>query len=260
MKKYFTILITFMFVFSSYIVAQEECEKTCEKTCTGKSFVDVSFGADVVSRYLWRGMEFGGTSTAAASPQFQPYINFDFKLNDENIITLGGWGSYSFSNEYEECDLTLKYAYSPKNVGTFSLKLSDFYFPHMGFSYFNFDKKGLGGHTVELDFAYDGTEKFPVHFLVANNVLNDADASSSFYAEVGYTVKIKDVSVFLFTGGATGISPWNQIYEDGFKVSFTGLTASKTVKITDDFSVPVGVTYMVNPHLKKSYIAVKFSF
>ncbi len=253
MKKSITILAFFLFAFSSYLIAQEECEKTCSDKC----FVDVSLGADVVSRYIWRGVEYGGDP---AAPQFQPWISFNFQLNEENSITLGGWGSYGFSGDYSENDLSLRYAYSPAEFGTVALTASDYYYPYLGISFFNVENDGLGAHTIELALSYDGTEKFPIHLAVSNNVLNDIGGTKSFYSEIGYTVNVKDISLFFFAGGASGVSPWYLIEKDGFRIINAGVTASKLVKITEDFSFPIGLSWIVNPELKKSYIAVKLSF
>ena len=88
MKKHITLVILLILTINTIMLAQEEFKNTCSDKC----FVDVNFGADIVSRYLWRGMEFGGTSTTAATPQFQPWISFNFQLNDENSITVGAWG------------------------------------------------------------------------------------------------------------------------------------------------------------------------
>ncbi|MFH0736683.1 MAG: hypothetical protein V1773_19125 [bacterium] len=90
MKKLVTLAVLLILSINTILSAQEECKSTSLDKC----FIDVSVGADVVSRYLWRGMEFGGNP---ATPQFQPWISFNFQLNDENSITVGGWGSYGFT-------------------------------------------------------------------------------------------------------------------------------------------------------------------
>ncbi|MFH0736682.1 MAG: hypothetical protein V1773_19120 [bacterium] len=148
----------------------------------------------------------------------------------------------------------------PAEFGTLALTVSDYYYPYAGISYFNFENDGLGAHTIELAFSYDGTEKFPIHLAVSNNILNDVGGTKSFYSEIGYSVSVNDVSLFFFTGGGLGVSPWHMINEDGFRIINAGVTASKSVKITDDYSLPIGLTWLINPELKKSYIAVKVSF
>ncbi len=253
MKKIISLVLLLIIVSSFSVFAQDECEKTC---CEN-GIVDVRFNADIVSRYLWRGMEFGVTNNSPASPQFQPSININFALNSENTISIGAWGSYGFSGDYNECDLNIKYAYSPASLGTIALTINDFYFPFMGRPFSNYEKEGAGAHTVELNLSYTGTEKFPINLIVANNILGDAPDHKSFYAEIGYTVIVKNVSLFFFTGGAQGVSPWNMVSKDGFIITNVGVTASKTIKITDDYSVPVGVTWVTNPHLDHTLFAVK---
>jgi len=49
------------------------------------------------------------------------------------------------------------------------------------------------------------------------------------------------------------------VSEEGFKLTNVGLTASKSVKISEEYSVPVALSWVVNPHLKKSYITAKIT-
>lgn len=220
----------------------------------GKSLLNLNFGADLVSRYIWRGMDLGGNPS---TPQFQPFLNFDFNVSGNSTFTLGAWGSYGFTGSYSESDLSLKYAYSNENLGTISASVIDFYFPYEKLDFFNYNNDGTGSHIVEMDLAYDGTSDFPIHLLIANNLINRVEGDKSLYAEIGYTVLVKDYSLYFVVGGANGKSFWNQVNEDGFKLTNLGVTASKVIKISDSFSFPVWVSYVVNPHLKTSYVFAK---
>lgn len=219
-----------------------------------RSKFDVGFGADLVSRYIWRGMDLGGNPS---TPQFQPFINFNYNVTQYSTFTLGAWGSYGFTGSYSESDLSVKYAFSKNDFGSLSVSVIDFYFPFENLDFFNYNDDGSGSHIVEMDLAYDGTQDFPIHLLVANNLINRTEGDKTLYAEIGYTVPVNDYQLYFVVGGANGISFWNQVKDKGFKLTNIGVTASKIVKISDTFSFPVWVSYVVNPHLKTSYIFAK---
>ncbi|HPN36913.1 MAG TPA: hypothetical protein PL041_00830 [Melioribacteraceae bacterium] len=235
-----TIIVFLLFISHSF--AQE------------KPALNVTFGTDLVSRYIWRGMDLGGNPS---TPQFQPFVNFDFNFACSHTLTLGAWGSYGFTGSYSENDLSIKYTFYKEDFGTISASVIDFYFPFEKLDFFNYNNDGTGSHIVEMDLAYDGTPDFPIHLLVANNLINRVEGDKTLYAEMGYTVNINNYSIYFVVGGANGTSFWNQVNEKGFKLTNIGVTASKVVKISDTFSFPVWVSYVVNPHLKTSYVFAK---
>ncbi len=234
-------IILFIFLFSTGF-AQE------------KSAINLNFGADLVSRYIWRGMDLGGNPS---TPQFQPFVNFDFNLSCNHTLTLGAWGSYGFTGSYNESDLSVKYTFTKEDFGTITASVIDFYFPYEQLDFFNYNSDGTGSHIVEMDLSYDGTADFPIHLLIANNLVNRTEGDKTLYAEIGYTVPVNEYSLYFVVGGANGTSVWNQVNEDGFKLTNIGVTASKVVKISETFSFPVWVSYVVNPHLKTSYVFAK---
>lgn len=216
--------------------------------------VNAYFGADLVSRYIWRGMDLGGMPS---TPQFQPYLSLEMGLSKYSTFSLGAWGSYGFTGSYSESDLSVKYAFSKENFGTISLAIIDFYFPYENLNFFNFNSDGTGSHIIEADLAYDGDAEFPIHLLVASNLLNRVEGDKTLYAEVGYTFKLNNYELYFVAGGAQGESYWNQVYNNGFKITNLGATASKKLTISENFSIPVAVSYVINPHHKISYIFVK---
>ncbi len=78
-----------------------------------------SMGADLVSRYIWRGVDFGGPS-----PHIQPYLEYAF---GNTGLTLGTWASQSVGgiSTGAEADLYLNY----EVADLFTVGVTDYYFP-----------------------------------------------------------------------------------------------------------------------------------
>src|SRR3989338_6056217 len=81
------------------------------------SSAQVTVGADVVSRYVWRGVDFGN------SPGFQPAIGYT-----TGSLSIGTWGSYSFAGTgtaFSEHDLWASYSFATP-PGTFTVLFTDY--------------------------------------------------------------------------------------------------------------------------------------
>jgi hypothetical protein len=205
--------------------------------------------ADLVSRYVWRGFDFGN------SVSVQPALSYTL-----GGLNVGVWGSYGLamkSSDYDEIDIFASYSISSK-AGTFKPLVTDYTFPYLNTKFFNFDEDSTGSHTIELGLAYTGPDKFPVSVFVGVNVYNDDDNSP--YFEVGYPVSLNDVSLNLFAGATKGTSAWYGVDEDEIAVLNIGVTAAKAIAVTEQFSLPVAVTFVVNPYVEKSYLVFKMSF
>ena len=101
-----------------------------EKVQAGEK-VEASVGADLVSRYVWRGQDLGGVSV-------QPTIELGW-----NGLSLSAWGSVGFTREdTEEIDLTLGY-----ERGGFSVSVTD-YWTNEGSGYFHYGARSTS-HVFE---------------------------------------------------------------------------------------------------------------
>lgn len=201
----------------------------------------VSGGADFVSRYLWRGLDFGNTFSIQPSLAL---TSGDFEV--------GFWGSYPFANTAggnEEMDLYLGYS-----LGDFSVLVTDYYFPNSGGKYGNY--KDPGSHTVEVGLSYGGSESFPISLAAYMNVYNDDD--NTVYFELGYSTEVSEVAVDLFVGGTPG-GDGGFYGTTEFNLINIGVTASKDIKITEDFSLPVFSSYVLNPNMEVGYLLFGFS-
>lgn len=192
-----------------------------------------SIGADIVSRYIWRGTDFG------ESMAVQPALTLGF-----GGLEMGAWGSYSISASgagANENDLWASYTVSTSNGASFSFGITDYYFPAPGgHGFFVTD-----AHTLELSASVTGPESFPVSFLAGKMVRNDDD--KSLYLEASVPVSsFQDVDLSLTAGMVAGESEFYGT--EGTAFVNLGVSASKELVITDSFSLPLSVSYILNPN------------
>lgn len=211
------------------------------------SFAQLKFGADIYSRYNWRGLDFGN------APAFQPSLAFTF-----GGFSVGAWGSYAFpttTTTYAENDLYASYVFSTESAGNFTLLFTDYYYPSAGIKFSDFEKNG-GAHTMEAGVIYSGSEKFPISLAVYINLHNDVDNSS--YIQVGYPFSVYDATITL----AAGFVPLKSAYYATDKANLINLniTATKSIAITDKFSIPINVSYIANPALDITYLVFGAGF
>ncbi len=220
-----------------------------------------SIGTDVVSRYVWRGLNLGGSS-----PHIQPYIEFSFGSTG---LAIGAWGSYSLGlNAGAEADLYI--SYSPTDW--LNLTVTDFFFPvDQSFErsdYFNY-KKDETSHTIEAMVTVGGFESFPVYATFAMN-LYGADGKDergenymAKYLEVGYSGSTSDFEYSLFAGFALddpktdlGGIGW---YGEKAGLINLGIGLSKEFKFAGK-SLPVSSSLIFNPEAGNIYLVFGISF
>jgi hypothetical protein len=131
-----------------------------------RASAEIDFSADVVSRNVWRGRDYGNAATV------QPGITWT-----QGTLEIGAWSSWAITGaEANENDLHISYG-----VGPVTLMVSDFYFPTETESdLFNLDDTD-GVHTIEICATY---QSGPVSLMGALNVWGDSD--DSFYVEGRY--------------------------------------------------------------------------
>ena len=67
---------------------------------------ELTFGADLFSRYIWRGVDFSGNS-----PSLQPWATFKTG-NETHSFSVGLWSAFSLANSTnEEADLFVNYTF-----------------------------------------------------------------------------------------------------------------------------------------------------
>lgn len=210
----------------------------------------VGFGADFVSRYIWRGYDFGDSFS------IQPGL----ALRAENF-ELGTWGAYSIGAEgasANEHDLYATYSIGLGNSASFAITLTDYYFPNgagESGSWLNFDGDGDGAHWLELMGSITFPETFPVTLSAALMAHNDPD--NSLYLEGGVPFRVSDVEMSFTLGLVAAKSDFYGVA--GASLVNLGLSAGKDLQITETFSLPFHAAYVMNPTTEKTYLVFGFS-
>ena len=272
-KKIPFLLLALLLVVPFSLIRAQGGHEITPKTSRSHLFL----GADLVSRYIWRGMIFGGNS-----PSIQPSFTYSIKG-----FEAGAWGAFSLSgsNYSEEVDLHVSQSFAHH---MFTVTLTDYFFPSDTgrYNYFQYGKDKTG-HIFEGTLAFNGTEKFPLTVLVATNFYGadairtgDNPASPDFnrktgiqystYFEFGYPFTWKGVDFNTFLGfnattpkkadPATGYLGETGFYGNGFGVVNLGFKASKAIPITKKYALPVMVSLMTNPQAGKIYFVFGISF
>lgn len=213
-------------------------EEESEEEVSGAAF---DAGADLVSRYVWRGL---GLSSA---PAVQPWVSYSMPLGGKASLEVGAWGSYSFQglSDGSEADL-----YATLSLGMVSFTVTDYFFPsdlESTQNYFDY-----GNHVFE---GMIGLEKGNFSASFGYYFAGDA-ANDDIYVELGYTLGDVD----LFVGGGdesyTIVMDEDGLPQDGdFDIINVGLTYNKEIK-----SIPAFGSLMFNPDAEKIYIVFGVSF
>jgi hypothetical protein len=218
---------------------------------TGQDALEASVGADVVSKYVWRGVDQGWGAS------IQPSLGVSYKG-----FSLGAWSSVSVADPgFSEFDLSLGYS-----VGGFSIGVTDYYWNGSAGSFFNYY---LDNHLFEGNLSFTFGEKFPLTlswntFFAGNIDKDDEDKQMySTYIEAAYDFTLGGLD---FTA-SIGASPWDSpawlnptIGETGFRISSLSLAGTKKLDITPSFSVPVFVQCIFSPATDASHLVIGFSF
>lgn len=214
---------------------------------------ELGVGADIVSRYIWRGLEVGGNS-----PSIQPSFNLS-----AGGFTAGFWGALPTANPgaaVEEIDFYASYLFDLNNSGGISLGFTDYMFPNSGTKIGNFnnydDEEGPGAHQLEANAGYYGPETFPIYFTF--NIFFYNAANNPIYFEAGYNTSINDVGFGFFIGGTPGEE--NGYYGvTEFSIINIGIKASKDITFSESFSLPVFGSVILNPSQENLFFVVGVS-
>lgn len=244
MKKiiFIKFIVTLMTISPLEIWAQDEVTPSI----TEENKLDFSLGADVVSSYIWRGAYSAGTS-------IQPGMGLEFMG-----VSLSAWGSVDVASiGFKEFDLSLGYSF----MGI-ELMITDYWWAGEGaFDYFKY-KKDVTAHLFEATVVYTlPFEKFPLRLtwntmFAGADYKADGDRAYSTYIEVSYPFSIKEIGLDV----GLGLTPWDGLYHDDFGVVGVSLKASKDIKITDSFHIPLFGQVIANPSSEDVFLVLGVSF
>ena len=246
MSKIIILLFSITFIFNHNCFSQ---------VLNDSSKIDFTFGADISSRYLWRGMEL------SKSPCIQPSASFSI-----GNFSISSWSSYTFNNEaLQEFDLNI--SYSIKNT---TICINDYFLPNETIAnnkYFNYAANKTS-HAIEASVKYS-SEKTPISLTLGTFIFG-ADKNYGFeldkdsldqnyyssYAELEYSFIIKNNKINAFCG----FTPWAGIYGNTLGIVNIGISMSKEIEITDRFSLPIKGMIMANPQSQNIYFGTIISF
>ena len=199
---------------------------------------------DLVSHYVWR----GSMATGSPTPNIQPAISYTIKN-----FEIGVWGSTDFAGSYKEVDPYVAYS-----AGNIKFMVTDYNWDFDKVSYFNYENDETS-HRLEGTVAYSGPESFPVSvslntmFYGLDKKADDAAKQAySTYIELGYTKNAASV-FFGFTPSASFYNNYGVTAFDStaakktFSIVNIGGSITKSIKISNKFSLPVKATLVVNP-------------
>ena len=231
MKKVKRLVLAVLLLVGATAAGAQETEK-----------IETTVEADIVSQYIWRGQDLGDVS-------LQPTLGIGYKG-----LSLTGWGSIGLSNpdDTKEFDLTLAYTAGGFNIGITDYWLSEGLDPKS--RYFKYDAHGTN-HVFEANVGYDFgllALQWFTNFAGNDGLTKKDKRAYSSYFELTVPFKLASVD-WTATAGAV---PYATTYygTNGFAVTNLSLTATKDIKITDSFSIPVFGQVAANPQSQKAYL------
>ena len=239
MKK--IVLLAMGLVMSMTVMAQDEIES--------ESKIETTISGDIVSRYIWRGQDLGDVS-------LQPTLGIGYKG-----FSLSAWGSVGLSNseDTKEFDLTLAYT-----IGGFNIGITDYWF-NAGLDpdnrYFMY-KAHSTNHVFEANIGYDfgfASLQWFTNFAGNDGLNKNGKRAYSSYFEATVPFKLASVDWAATAGAVPYATDFYNGWTSGFAVTNVALKASKDMKITDTFSVPVFAQVAANPCSQKAYLVLGFT-
>ena len=249
MKAKFTNLsLLFLLMFCTTLKSQNNSDTT-------KSTIKINVSTDILSRYVWRGIDYGN------SPAIQPTLSLTAKN-----LEIGCWGSVATYSFYKEIDLYAKYTYKK-----FTLIFTDYYIPSYNGTpsapdtrFFTFKDKTTA-HSFEASLMFKGGDKLPLWLLggvyfygndkrLGYNLQKDINEETyySSYFEAGYTLAIQDNSVDFIVG----LTPAAGAYADKFGVVNVGISGCRKIKISDSFELPIKASLIFNPKASTAHFTL----
>ena len=222
-------------------IAQDEIES--------ESKIETTISGDIVSSYIWRGQDLGNVS-------LQPTLGIGYKG-----LSLTAWGSVGLTNsdDTKEFDLTLAYT-----TGGFNIGITDYWF-NAGLDpdnrYFMYNAHSTN-HVFEANIGYDfgfASLQWYTNFAGNDGVNESGKRAYSSYFEVNVPFKLATVDWTATAGAVPYATTFYNEWTSGFSVTNLALKATKDIKITDSFSIPIFGQVVANPRTQKAYLVLGFT-
>ena len=206
--------------------------------------VETMVAADFVNQYIWRGQDLGNVS-------LQPTLGVSYKG-----ISLSAWGSVGLANtaDTKEFDVTASYTIGGLNVG-----ITDYWFNTPEERYFLYDASRTS-HVFEANIGYDFGPvalQWYTNFAGNDGINKDGKRAYSSYVEANVPFCLAGVD-WTATAGAVPFAT-TSYGTSGFAVTNLALKATKDIKVTDTFSIPIFGQLIANPCSQKAYLVFGFT-
>ena len=216
-----------------------------------KSQINVDLNSTITSRHYWRGIMVSNS------------VNYegDLVLHAKDF-SFGAWGGYAFDNTYSEFDFHMAWQISDRlSFSVWDLYASRDRCSIDDYNYFDFDRKSTN-HLLDASVNYVVGEKFPLKISWSTMLWGrDLDAKGnqnySSYLEVGYPLVTGATNINLFAG--LNIFE-NSTYGEHTNIVNMGLTATKKIKLTENFQIPVWGTIAINPEAESANLIFGLKF
>lgn len=242
--KLSSLLIAFFYSFG--LMAQTDSSLVVSNTDSSNFSFELK--ADLVSRYVWRGMNL------SESPSIQPTMSIAYKN-----LTFGTWGSYSFAKEQlQEVDLFLSY-----ESDYLKFTLNDYYNP--------FDSIGMNGdyfvlensktrHIIEGVFGIHDPKDIPIAvefsmMFYGNDFNSKGERLFSTYVEINYSGKFQNIEYKPFIG----LTPSKSYYGEKAGIVNLGIIGTKKIKLKEEQEIPMSVGFILNPQKQNVYLVFGLS-
>lgn len=209
--------------------------------------IETTVSADFVSQYIWRGQDLGSIAV-------QPTLGVSYKG-----LSLSAWGSYGLTDpvDTKEFDLTLTYSTSGLNIS-----VGDYWF-NVGLDpqnrYFKYDAHSTN-HVFEANIGYDfgvASLQWYTNFAGNDGINKDGKRAYSSYVEATVPFSLADIE---WNATAGAVPSATDFYgTTGFAVTNLSLRATKSIRVTDSFSIPLFGQLVANPCSQKAYLVFGFT-
>ena len=213
--------------------------------------VETTIAADVVNQYIWRGQDLGDVAV-------QPTLGIAYKG-----LSLTAWGIVGLTDASDTKEFDLSLAHSD---GGFNIGITDYWFNRNGADaaydgkYFVYDAHKTA-HVFEANIGYDFGPvalQWYTNFAGNDGLNGDGKRAYSSYVEASAPFRLGGCD-WTATLGAVPYATTSYSDAGGFAVTNVGLRASKDIRITDSFSVPLFAGITANPSAEKAYLVVGFT-
>ncbi len=203
----------------------------------GSVSAQVGVGVDIMSRYVWRGADFGN------SPSIQPEITYSYRG-----LEIGSWAAVATTGNPDgyEVDWFASYTFGT-GAGDLSLYLTDYTFPvpEAG-GYFSSES-----HFLEAGVGISDIAGLPLDLFAGMFLTNDDD--NSVYLEMAYNLEMISFHVGMTPGESAMYGT------SGPAVINTGISAGKSVKISESFELGLSTSIILNPYSEDLFFLIGVS-